>query len=121
VNVRPNVAKVRTRAPITAVELLASVEAFCPAVEGAALVLDADLPADLESALQVLHTGRRALLAGRKWFGSTCGDGKRAMVIELDPSKPILLRIGLLCVEADKRWDRIDPAARIDIPELFAE
>ena len=114
------VAEVPPLAPSTAVELLARVEPFGPAVEGDSLVLDPDLPADLEPALEVLHTGLRAILTGRRWFGSTCSDGKRVMVLELDPSKPIPPRIGLLYVEGDKRWDRIDPAARIELPELFA-
>src|SRR5688572_7538393 len=113
-NVRTIVAEVRPLAPITVAAVLARVEPFGPSVEGAALVFDSDPPADLEPALEILHTGLRALLTGREWFGSTCADGKRASVIELDPSAPIPPRIGLLCVEGETRWDRIHPAARID-------
>lgn len=105
--------------PRTAAQLLALVRAFGPAAEGEALVLAADPPVDLVAALSVLHTGVRARLCGRRWFGSTAADGGRPRVIELDPAACIPDRIGLLTVEGDRGWDRIHPAARIDHPGLF--
>ena len=107
-----------TTAPRTARALLALVAAFGPAVEGEELVFAADPPAELAAALRVLHTGVRAALAGRAWWGSAT-DG-RPRVIELRPDSPVPPGIGLLCVEGDSRWDRVAPDARLDHPPLFA-
>jgi hypothetical protein len=90
-----------------------------PAVEGDELVFASAPPGDTAAALRVLHTGVRALLAGRAWYG--CG-GERGSAAPrpLDPSAPIPAGVTLLCVAGDPRWDRIDPAARLDLPWLFA-
>ncbi len=106
-------------APSTADALLAAVRPFGPAVEGAAMVFALDPPAALLPALAVLHTGVRALLAGRRWYG--CGlDRRTAAPRPLDPAAPIPAGVALLAVEGDGRWDRLDPAARLDLPALFA-
>jgi hypothetical protein len=104
--------------PHTARDLLALVAPFGPTVEGAELVFAGELPLDLELALQVLHTGVRAALVGRAWWGSTTESKPR--VVELCTEAPVPAGIGLLCVEGDRRWDRIAPAARLDLPHLFA-
>ena len=88
-------------------------------VEGDELVAERDLPPGLLSRLEILHTGVRAVLTGKKWQGSTVPDGARPRVLELDPSKPIPLRIMFLCVEGDPLWDRIPASARLDLPDLF--
>jgi hypothetical protein len=106
---------------VNADELLALIQPFGPAVEDGELVFATDLPPNLEQALRLLHTGVRALLSGRKWFGSTTADGMRTLVVELDSTEPIPPRIALLCVEGDQRWDRLalnalgvpDPASRV--------
>jgi hypothetical protein len=103
--------------PTTSRALLAGLQPFGPTVEVRELVLAADPPADLLSVLGVLHTGLRALLTGRQWWGASSG---RPRVVRLDPDGPIPAGITLLCVEGDPRWDRIDPAARLDHPKLFA-
>ena len=110
---------VRAHAPTTATGLLALVEPFGPTVEGGALVCDLDPPADILPALRVLHTGVRAGLTGRRWYGCG-GTRKTAAPRPLDPSAPIPDGITLLCVEGDERWDRIHPAARLDLSRLFA-
>jgi hypothetical protein len=98
--------------------LLALVRPFGPGVEGDALAFDRDPPVGWVGVLTVLHTGVRALLAGRRWYG--CGSERAtAAPRPLDPSAPIPSGITLLCVEGDDRWDRIDPLARIDHPGLF--
>lgn len=102
--------------PRTARALLAVVEPFGPAVEGDDLVSEDDPPADLDAVLRVLHTGVRSLLVLKTWFGC---DGQTGRVYELNPSAPIPGNITLLAVEGDKRWDRIDPSARLDYPGLF--
>ena len=66
----------------TARAVLALAEPFGLAVEGSDLIFVAGLPADLESAVAVLHTGVRALLTGRRWYGC---HGETGRVVELDP------------------------------------
>lgn len=103
----------------TARSLLAALESFGVTVEGGELVLAADPPAELVGVLRVLHTGVRALLTGRTWYG--CGSERATAAPKpLNPAAPIPAGITLLCVEGDQRWDRIDPAARLDYPSLFA-
>jgi hypothetical protein len=95
----------------------ARVRPYGPGVEGAELVFAADLPADLEPVVSVLHTGVRAVLTGRKWYGCSGDTGR---VAELDPAAPVPCGITLLCVEGDPGWDRIRLLALLDHPELFA-
>ncbi|HEX4612795.1 MAG TPA: hypothetical protein VH092_31660 [Urbifossiella sp.] len=106
-------------ATTTAAALLAAARPFAPAVDGAGLVFDLDPPAGLVAALAVLHTGVRAQLAGRRWYG--CGSNRRtAAPWLLDPAAPIPDGVTLLSVEGDQRWDRLDPFTRLDLPALFA-
>jgi hypothetical protein len=103
----------------TACGLLDLIMPFEPAIEGAELVFATDPPANLEQLLMVLHTGIRAVLGSRRWFG--CG-GERATAAPraLNPAAPIPPGITLLCVEGDQRWDRIHPAAQLDHSEYCA-
>ena len=103
--------------PCTVRDLLAIVAPFGPGVEDEELAFATDPPADLEPALRVLHTGVRAILTGRAWWGASTQ--KKPRVVELRTDKPIPADIGLLCVEGDRRWDRIAPDARLDCPHLF--
>ena len=89
-------------------------------VEEGELVFGLDPPRDLEPVLSILHTGVRALLSGRRWWGSTAANGKRPRVVILEPAALIPAGITLLSVEGDQRWDRIDPASRSGSPGLFA-
>lgn len=108
-----------TAVPATAADLLAAVAAYRPAVEGGALEFELGPPAGLVRRLRVLHTGVRAALAGRPWYG--CGSDRRAAAPrELDPAAPIPEGVTLLAVAGDRRWDRIPAGARADLPELFA-
>jgi hypothetical protein len=104
---------------VTARDLLAQVRPFDPVVENGELVFDRDPPGDLVPALEVLHTGVRAQLTRRTWWGGTIAVGTRPRVITLNPADPIPPGINLLCVEGDGSWDRIHPLARIDHPHLF--
>jgi hypothetical protein len=106
----------RDRGPTTARALRATLEPFGPGAEGDELALRADPPAGLLPLLRVLHTGVRALLAGRRWYGCDAATGRTR---ELDPAAPIPAGVTLLAVEGDRRWDRIHPAARLDLPALF--
>ncbi|MBP3954435.1 hypothetical protein J8F10_03910 [Gemmata sp. G18] len=101
----------------TARALLESLGPCTPALDGPDLALGLDPPDALEPLLRLLHTGVRAQLAGRAWYGCAGDTGR---VVELNPGQPIPDGITLLCVAGDARWDRIGPAARIDAPELFA-
>jgi len=97
----------RTR--VTARELFKALAPFGPAVEGEDLAFDAGPLPDLDVALRVLHTGIRALLTGRKWFGCDASTGR---VVELNPAAPIPADVGLVAVEGDRRWDRIRAGSR---------
>jgi hypothetical protein len=110
--------------PSTAADLLAAVRPFGPAAEGDELVFAIDPPPELIPRLAVLHTGVRALLTGRRWVatveGGKAGRFTRVSVPVLDPNAPLPAGVTLLCVEGDRKWDRLDPAARLDLPDLFA-
>jgi hypothetical protein len=103
--------------PDTARGLLALVGSFGPTVVGTELAFATDTPTELKLILWVLHTGVRAQILGKKWYGC---DGKTGRVCELDPGKALPDGITLLCVEGDARWDRINPVARREYPKLFA-
>jgi hypothetical protein len=103
-------------APATARGLHAAVLAFGPAAEGEDLVFTAAPPAELVGVLRVLHTGVRALLVGRAWYGER---SDRPGLTVLNPDCPIPTGVTLLCVEGDNHWDRIHPTARRDLPLLF--
>lgn len=106
-------------APSTAANLLAAVLAYLPRVEDEALTFEIEVPPGLARRLRVVHTGVRAALTGRAWFG--CGsDRKTAAPRPLDPAAPVPSGVTLLCVEGDRRWDRIDPGVRLDLHDLFA-
>ncbi len=100
----------------TARALLDRVQQFGPAVEGNDLTFATDPPPELDAVLCVLHSGVRAVLTTRRWWGST---GEKARVVELNPAAPIPAGIALLTVEGEDVWDRIRPDAPIDLPELF--
>lgn len=106
--------------PRTAHDLLARVEPFGPIAEGSELAFAAEPPAELIPALRMLHTGVRAALAGRRWWGASAVGGK-PRVVELRTDAPVPANVGLLCVEGDPRWDRLAPDARLDLPHLFAQ
>src|SRR4051794_32108566 len=96
--------------PVTARDLLARVGLFGPAVTNEELAFSGDLPAELVVALSVLHTGVRAALTGRKWYGC---EGSTGRVIELNTAAPIPAGVALLTVAGDHQWDRISIAARL--------
>ncbi len=108
-------------APATAAALLDAVAPYGPAVDGFDLIFDRDLPPDLLPAVRVLHTGVRALLAGKRWFGTDAngrgtGPGRDGA---LNPAAPIPHGTVLLTVEAGGKSDRIDPRAPLDLVYLF--
>lgn len=118
---------------MTATALLAALTAAgCrPIVEGEELVFDRPPPPRLAGRLGVLHTGVRAVLAGRRWYGfdpatgRACGphpargDGPLAFGA-LDPARLLPPTVGYLSVGGDACWDRLPPFARLDHPDLFA-
>lgn len=105
-----------TTRPRTARELLDALAPFGPAADGQELALAAAPPPELDEVVAVLHTGVRALLSGRRWFGC---DGATGRVAPLNPAAPVPAGVTLLTVERDRGWDRIAPTARLDLPRLF--
>jgi hypothetical protein len=106
--------------PRTAATLLTALTAHGarPRVEGRELVCDIDLPALLGQRLIAIHTGVRAILNDRPWYGC---DAETGFAEELNPATPIPVRFGLLCVGGDAKWDRIHDWARESLPDLFRD
>jgi hypothetical protein len=104
---------------MTAVALLESLAPYRPTVEDGELVVELDPPAGLLVRLELLHSGVRAILSGRRWQGGTATSGDRPCVVNLDPAKPIPPRVTLLRVEGDSRWDRVPANVRTSTPDLF--
>jgi hypothetical protein len=102
--------------PSTASALLAALREYGPTVDGDELAFDCDPPAALVRVAAVLHTGVRALLTGRPWYGER---SDRPGLTALNPPAPIPTGITLLCVEGDQRWHRVRETARVDLPALF--
>ena len=113
---------------MTAVDLLAAIASFDPSPDGEGLAYDEGLPEDLERLVAVLHTGVRAIMTGREWWGSTVSatvSGQNGLkrlprVVQLDPSKCLPHDIQLLSVEGDSRWDRINLAIVCELPAVWA-
>jgi hypothetical protein len=109
----------------TALSLLALVQPYGPEIDEEALGFKTDPPTELHPVLRMLHTGVRALLTGRHWWATTyavpTGGSRfsRVSLIELNPNARLPRDVLLLCVEGDAKWDRIHPAARVDLPRLF--
>ena len=95
-----------TLSPHTAAELLAELERSqqTPSVDGRTLVLPPHLSDMHHRSLQVLHTGVRAILSNRPWYGCSCATG---WSMPLSPEQLIPGWIGLLCVAGDTDWHRI--------------
>jgi hypothetical protein len=78
------------------------------------------VPDELAPLLKVLHTGVRAALTGRQWWGCRSGDGR---LVALHTSATIPAGVTLLSVEGDGsaggKWDRIWAYSWIDHRELF--
>ena len=112
-----------TGVPTTARDLASALRPFRPMVEEGDLGFDLDPPEALEPVLDVLHSGVRALLSGRRWWatveGGRAGRFTRVRVVELNPGEQLPAGTTLLSVEGDQRWDRLDPCAHLDHPELF--
>ena len=118
---------------MTAAKLLdAIVLAGCaPAADGPDVTFDRDPPAELDRYLDVLLTGVRARLMGKRWYGIDCTTGRAVGPHParghgplargcLDPTAKLPRNAGLLIVEAaGERWDRLAPCAVIDLPECF--
>jgi len=104
---------------MTAQELLGDLTAAgcVVTVDGCDLCLDGDGPERLERYLPLLHTGVRAILAGRKWFGL---DGATGRITDLLPAARLPRNVTLAAVEGRAEvWDRFGPWVLVDFPECF--
>ena len=118
---------------MTAKKLLdALVLAGCnPSLDGPDVVFDAEPPPELDRYLDVLLTGVRALLMGKRWYGIDCATGRAVGPFPrrahgplafggLDPAAKLPRNVGLLIVEARaERWDRLSPSVLDELPECF--
>ena len=90
------------------------------AADGIVLDVGGRVPPHLAPLLKVLHTGVRAALTGRMWWGS---GSERPRVEAISCNQRFPEWVGLVCVEGDEtgggKWDRLPADARIDYPELF--
>ena len=119
---------------MTAAKLLdAFIVAGCaPALDGPDVVFDTDPPPGLDRDLDVLLTGVRALLMGKRWYRIDCATGRTVGPYPLrthgplafgclDPAAKLPRNVGLLTIENGKaeRWDRLPPFAVDDLPDCF--
>lgn len=78
-----------------------------PAIEEDELVFDRDVPDDLLPFVEVLQSGLRAYLTGRKWFGiDSTGHGAARPDGLLAFSDLLPDHVSLLAVEGEV-WDRV--------------
>ena len=118
---------------MTAAKLLdaLTVAGCAPALDGPDVTFDRDPPPELDRYLDVLLTGVRALLVGKRWYGIDCATGRAVGPFPirthgplafgcLDPAAKLPRNAGLLIVEARaERWDRLSPWAADELPECF--
>lgn len=100
----------------TADELFERVRALGPCVEGSDLTFESTPLDELAALLEVLHTGVRARLTGRRWWACLT-DSPRAF--EVNPAAQLPSGVALLSVDGDTVWDRVPLDAEIDVPHLF--
>jgi hypothetical protein len=111
---------------MTAAKLLSLLsQAGCvPAVRGCLLEFAEDVPEELEGFVELLQSGLRAMLAGRRWFGiDASGRGVGPLTDgALDFQRPLPASTRCLAVEGEygAGWDVIDSLAKIERPEAFA-
>ncbi len=108
---------------MTAAELpdALAVAGCAPTIDGPAVVFDADPPAELARDLDVLPTGVRALLLGKRWYGIDCATGRFLGTRgALNPAAKLPRNVGLLVVEAQaERRDRLSPWVLDELPDRF--
>lgn len=102
-----------------------------PVIKGPDVVFLADPPDELARHLDVLLTGVRALLMGKRWHGIDARTGRSCGPFParafgplafgaLDTAAKLPRNVGLLTVEAcGEKWDRLPPRAVDNYPELF--
>lgn len=122
---------------MTARELLIALSAAdcTPRVEGEELAFDRKPPANLLPYVELLHTGVRAVLTGRAWYGIASPRGKDGRGCGLgcgrgcgpwldgamNPADEIPPSAALLTVAGDSDWDRIRPGTIEKLPDAFRE
>lgn len=100
----------------TADELLERVRAFGPQVEGADLTFESAPPDELAALIEVLHTGIRARLSGRRWWACLADS---PLAFEVNPAAQLPAGVALVSAEGDTIWDRVPLDAEIAVPCLF--
>ena len=96
-----------------------------PSVRESFLELADDAPDELEGYVELLQSGLRAKLASRRWFGIDANGRGVGPHVDgaLDFRLPLPSATHCLTVEGDvgAGWDVIDPRAKLDLPDAFAE
>jgi len=92
-----------------------------PAIDGPDVTFDREPPPELNRYLDVLLTGVRALLLGKRWNGIDCATGRfLGKGGNLNPAAKLPRNVGLLIVEAPgEQWDRLSPWVLDDYPDCF--
>lgn len=89
------------------------------AIDGDELLIDGDLPAEAEPAIDLLRAPLIALLTGRKLFAFLTGGKPFNGDGILSPADLLPADVRMLAAEGGE-WDRISPFARDAMPDLFA-
>jgi putative DNA primase/helicase len=106
--------------PTTVADLLVALERAngWPIATPGKLTFPVPPPRELLPLIRVLHSGVRAILTRRPWFGLS---GETGWADRLNPETPIPLWVEYLAAQGDTGWDRIRPASRTELPYLFVD
>lgn len=89
-----------------------------PQVHDQSLVLPPHVSIEILRSLKVLHTGVRAILSNRPWYGCSCTTG---WITTLSPEHLIPGWVGLVCVAGDKSWHRLPELNRSERARFWTE
>ena len=92
-----------------------------PSVDGNELVLAAPAPPALVDAVELLQSGIRAAITGRRWFGiRSDGNGVGDAYGLLNPRELLPIDVAMLTVEGAGPWDKLPARISERMPKLFA-
>lgn len=94
---------------MTVLDLIAKLKSAraMPVIEGFELTVPVPAPATLVPFIELLQSGVRAHLAGKKWYGFNTEGRPAAKHGILKPGELLPADVRLLCCEGDPTWDKV--------------